>query len=535
MRASVTDVLAVPAVRSAAPVVLGGDEFLERKVRWLHTTDGTDLSGLLKGSEMILTAGESFADNQESATAYFRNLVENHASGVMVSLLTGDPEAKAVLRAAAQTAGLPVILLRDRVPFVELTEAVHRVLLAVDQVAGSEADPTFLIDRLSVEQVSPAAILRRASELLIAPVVYEDRYHRVVAYATAGMPAERLLANWRQYSRGIPSSAHQDSDEWLQVSYREQGEVAGRLVVPMRLTDPLAPIMLERAAQVLEHCYANLDESGSSRFRAVTGAFRELRSAHVIHEDSVYTRAAASGVERAEVYLPVVFHVGTSDKEAASASLLECDALQLMYEVALERKMTLLAAPLAEHVVGGVMVMPAEESARAQLQVFVGELDRECGGALSRGTGVLALGPSSGKLHEAVTGGVDEAWEISEAAMGMGARTTALVTAGDVRLRRLLQSMSDEPHLRTFVAESLSKLKVEGNDYLRILRAYIELNGNIAEVARTVYLSRPSVYARLNRIEEFIGSNLSNVDTRTGLYIALLADAHWETRSPTTS
>lgn len=118
---------------------------------------------------------------------------------------------------------------------------------------------------------------------------------------------------------------------------------------------------------------------------------------------------------------------------------------------------------------------------------------------------------------------------MAEAAIGVEPRLVPYATVGDVRLRRLLRAMRDEARIRSFVDESLAELKAEGNDTLRILRAYIELNGNIAEVARAVYLSRPSVYARLNRIEAVIGSSLGSADTRTGLYVALLADANGET------
>lgn len=535
MQSTVADVLEIPAVRSADPIVLGGGDLLARPVRWLHTTDGTDLSGLLKGGEMILTAGESFTGTIWDAMAYFENLVENGASGVMVSLLSDRVEAKSVLREAARTATLPVILLRDRVAFVELTEAVHRVLLASDQDEAPSSAPIRLIDQLSVESASPAEVLRRAAELLLAPVVYEDTKHRVVAYATGGIPRDRLLADWATRSRGAAGGASEPTAEWQRVDYREGEQPLGRLVVPMPLTDPLATAILERAAQVLEHCYANLAVAPDARFRAMTGAFEELRDNAPPSEASALLRAEAGGIAPAELYVPVVLLRAETPTDAAARAETDADGmLAAAYGAAREAGTPLACAVLSATAVGGVIGVSGGSDRGDSLERLASELDALTNGALSGGTWVMAVGRGGESLVDAVTGGVDEAHSVAEAASGRSIPSALYVTAGDVRLRRLLRSMSGEPLLREFAEESLADLKAEAPECLGILRTYIELNGNVAEVARAVFLSRPSVYARLNRIEEIVGASLSSVDTRMGLYVALLADDYAESEARST-
>lgn len=528
MQPTVSDVLGIPAVRAAGPAVLGGGEFLTRPVRWLHTTDGTDLSGLLKGGEMILTAGESFTGTIWEALAYFENLVENGASGVMVSLLSDRVEAKSVLREAARTAGLPVILLRDRVAFVELTEAVHRVLLATDRDETPSREPMRLIDQLSVESASPAEVLRRTAELLLAPVVYEDARHRVVAYATGGIPRDRLLADWTARSRGVAGGAVEAAAGWQQVDYREKDQPLGRLVVPVPLTDPSAPAILERAAQVLEHCYANLAGAPDARFRAATGAFEELRENAFADEASARLRADAAGVALAELYVPIVLRRETPADAAARPDPDADGMLGAAYSAARDAGVSIFGTALSETAVGGVIGVADGDGKGALLDGLAAELDRATGAALADGRWVMAVGPSGASLVDAATVGIDEAHSVAEAAAGRTTHSAPYVTAGDVRLRRLLRSMSGEPLLREFTEESLAALRAEAPECLGILRTYIELNGNIAEVARAVFLSRPSVYARLNRIEEIVGASLGSVDTRMGLYVALLADEYAE-------
>ena len=55
------------------------------------------------------------------------------------------------------------------------------------------------------------------------------------------------------------------------------------------------------------------------------------------------------------------------------------------------------------------------------------------------------------------------------------------------------------------------------------IEAYCEHGGRVAEAARALHLGRQSLYKRLARIEEIIGADLADPDTRLGLHLALLA------------
>ena len=533
MMPSIADVLRVPAVAAGEPEVLGGATGLGAPVRWLHTTDGTDLAGLLRGGELILTAGERWTGSLADAVAYLDNLVENGASGVLVSPLTERAGAKEVLRAAARTARLPVVLLRDRVAFVELTEAVHRMLLASGSAAdsapapgagasgagaaGGGVDPLRLIEQLSVVNADPAEVLRRTAELLLAPVVHEDLQQRVVDAACAGVPEPRLLANWTRRSRlGAAGGDPASGERWLRAPYRERGEAAGALVVPAAPAHPLAAAILERAAQVLAHCHENVDRPSAVRHRALAAVSRELAARPRADDADALVRAEAGGFPRAASYLPIAVRGA---------------ALDAVFDAAASASVPLVAREHAGAVVGVIGAPgPRLAESRPVLDALAAALGSAAAGAAelrSAARPVLAVGPAEEELGAANTAGAAEALAIAEAA-GPETRSGPFVTAADVRLRRLLRELGDDPRIQSFVAESLAELRAEGEDHLRVLRAYLETNGNIAEVARAVYLSRPSVYARLRRIEAVIGTELSSVDTRMGVHLALLAEECWD-------
>ncbi|HEX4246673.1 MAG TPA: helix-turn-helix domain-containing protein, partial [Pseudonocardia sp.] len=56
-----------------------------------------------------------------------------------------------------------------------------------------------------------------------------------------------------------------------------------------------------------------------------------------------------------------------------------------------------------------------------------------------------------------------------------------------------------------------------------LLRAYLAVDGNTAELARRLHLSRPAVYGRLKHLSDALGADISTPDTKLSLYLALLA------------
>jgi purine catabolism regulator len=58
---------------------------------------------------------------------------------------------------------------------------------------------------------------------------------------------------------------------------------------------------------------------------------------------------------------------------------------------------------------------------------------------------------------------------------------------------------------------------------VQTLDAYLRSNGNKNLTARALHLQRRSVYYRLDRIEQLLGSSLDDPELRVRLYVALRA------------
>jgi purine catabolism regulator len=80
--------------------------------------------------------------------------------------------------------------------------------------------------------------------------------------------------------------------------------------------------------------------------------------------------------------------------------------------------------------------------------------------------------------------------------------------------------------VQQFVESELASLltaEAQGHGgQLELLGKYLESGGNKAAMARSGYLSRPTLYARLAKLEELLAVDLDDAESRTSLHVALL-------------
>ncbi len=205
MRPTVRSVLASPGLRGGAPEVLSGAGRLDSPVRWVHVGEVRDVAGLLQGGELILSTGLAMAGPAGDAVAYLEDLVTAGAAGLVVELGARFPEVPRAVVERARRTGFPLVVLHSRVRFVEVTEEVHRSIVAeqLEQVEFARAVHEEFT-RLSLEGADPSTIVASTAARCGSSVVLEDLARHVVAFTAVGRPPGSLLAGWERRSRATP-------------------------------------------------------------------------------------------------------------------------------------------------------------------------------------------------------------------------------------------------------------------------------------------------------------------------------------------
>jgi purine catabolism regulator len=524
---TVADVLQLPVVNAGRPEILAGAERLGEAVRWVHVAELKELSGLLEGGELVLTTGLAFEDSAHEATVFLRGLQAAGAAGVVVEITAARQQAAQALREAARNVGLPVVLLSRKVRFVEVTEVVHRKLVATQLEQVEKARRVHeVFTQLSLESAGAEEIVARTAELLAAPVVLEDASHLVLAFDAAGLPTMEVLRDWEARSRLVhyrEETVRSGSERWLQTPVGIRGHRWGRLVVPVlqeNNDDAESAMVLERAGQALSiNRMAERDQLELAH-QARAGLVHELRRPGSLTESEALARSAAMGLQPAPLYVPVVFRLDRiPGEEPIGTQRRERALLDLLHRVMATSRNTALAASLQAGSIALLLPVPAKQLADPMLERISGEA-AESSGELGWTVGV---GRGRGELLAAAAAGLDEAAQVAEAASTLTKGAKRFYRSGDVRLRGLLWLLHEDQRVQTFVESELGELLANDDGAgLDLLERYLESGGNKAQLARTGYLSRPTLYARLAKLETQLGVRLDDAESRTSLHVAVL-------------
>ncbi|MFD5540158.1 PucR family transcriptional regulator ligand-binding domain-containing protein, partial [Streptomyces sp. NPDC127079] len=134
------EVLALDLVLAARPELLAGEDALDRPVRWVHSSEVYEGANFLDGGELLLTNGFGLTDTAEEVRRrYVRELTARGAAGLAVEVGRALPAMPAEVTDEARRLGLPLLALHRVVPFVRITEAANRAIVARG-LSGRSAD-----------------------------------------------------------------------------------------------------------------------------------------------------------------------------------------------------------------------------------------------------------------------------------------------------------------------------------------------------------------------------------------------------------
>jgi PucR family transcriptional regulator, purine catabolism regulatory protein len=561
---TVGDLLGLDVIRRGSPQVLAGFEGLGARVRWVHVLELADAAHLLQGGEFVLTTGIALPSDPVLLARYAADLAGAGVSALAVELgrrYVGTLPA-ALVRAAAGR-GLTLIAFEREVPFVEITEAVHAMIIdaQLEELRASERLHEVFTE-LSVAGASPDEIVRQAAILAGRPVILADLSHRVLACEPGSADPARLLAGFARRSRAlsplgsgpaglsagrVPGSrrtAYDEASGWLVTPVGARGEDWGRVILVCdRAPTATDTVLIERTATTLALGRLLTRHSESLERQAhrtlISGIISQAHADPA--EAAVRSRALGVPVDGRQL-IAMVLRLRDPLGPGAGLGALGVSAHARVLDLAdaaaaacRAERIPSLVGTLDDARAGAMLSL----SLRAEPDDVLTKLAArvvERFGADPDGL-VIGVGEAVGAIRD-VRRSFLEASQVADVAAErpddrdlrdpadpLSRRSAPFYRLPDLRLRGLLHLLRDDPRLQTFVERELGALLAQepSTGLVDVLAAYLAAGGNKAEAAKASHLARPTFYDRLRRIERILGTDLSSAESRTSLHVAVLA------------
>lgn len=495
------DLLDLPLMQSARPEVLFGEDFDQRPVRWIHTSEIFEISPLLKGGEVLFTTGLGLVGSSDGAiSAYVESLAKQNVTALIMEVGRTFVQLPQEFAVAAAKYGLPLITMHRVVPFVEFTEVIHPLLISAeisDLRRGDEAFKQLVSGMLSGDDLKK--IVSLTQQMIDAPVSL---------YSTGG----QLLAGEDVrsiYSDDSLTELPVGPEPWAHLS-AVIGEDAGN----RRVLDTAALAVALKLSQTMT--------GDPSQTLAVGDFLTDILRTHFLEVSEIESRAAALGFT-AESGLQLVAVVLDLTRAARSG-------LFAVTKVARRLFGPNLVAEIDGRIVLVIQTRP-EQAFTEQLTRFADAIDRELDASGEGRLVRLVTGPTVNSVA-----GLPKTLIRADSGARLARRLgfpARIVTDQDLGLYDLLSRVIPDTELESFVEQQIGPLLQadarSGNRLVETLNAYLAAGQSKSAAAEMLGIRRQTMYQRMERISNLLGGiDLSSRERLTALDLAVTS---WKMRT----
>ncbi|MGW0815339.1 PucR family transcriptional regulator [Streptomyces viridiviolaceus] len=525
--------LELPGLRSGLPEILAGGDRLHRTVRWVHAGEVPNIASLLKGGELLLTTGYGLGTRPAEQRVFVRTLAERGIAALVVELGPRFARLPAALVDTARAAGLPLVQLHREVPFVTVTEEIHTEIVNGHYALLQRAEE---VHRRCTRALLGGGGVPQVLEILADfgdnPVFLETADGRLLYAAGAGPEGADPLQVWEGL-RGPHKDAPPPAGTVL-VDVPGGGPGAGSVrarLVMLPVRSPLAPVhrmAAERAAGILAVVLMQARQEEELAARGRGDFLTDLAEGRITAEDAPAQARVLGFKPGSSPLLPVVMRLGDSLSPAGGGWAVLARAVA--EELAAVGVPVLLGVRPVEGRVPLLLGLRSESERAAVADRVAAALRAGAERAGMQRPGaqppVVVVGVAGG--WAAASAGLRHAAETATAAQGLTDRPWYDARRLDIDL--LLWRLRDHPDLAAFVDRAIGPLRDHDNrsrpPLLPTLETYLAHAGRKAETARELHLNRQTLYNRLARIGELLGTDLDDPQTVLALSLALRARRH---------
>ncbi|SFA90384.1 MULTISPECIES: PucR family transcriptional regulator [unclassified Bacillus (in: firmicutes)] len=500
--------------------IVAGEDGMQRIVKWVHVVEVTNIEKLLNGHELILSTGVAWKDSEGLFVSVLRQLIKNEAAGLCLELGTYLSKIPDEVVRIANEHGFPIIIFEKVVPFVEITQDIHSVLINQQyQLISDLENYSQTLNKSLLGTESYQEILQFFQDEINIPVIFKLKGKEYEYYPEINRQQQKKLLGI------IQDQTNQDQKICAYVPIHLFGQEFAELHIVANdyyISDYELMIMDRTSTALAQHLLRDLfveEKKRVEEFEWLNGWLEgEYRS------DLLYEKLAehdmTSKINEGLVLICKYSNVkGKMNQDATYLKLLFRSILEQQgFAVFLVEKRNQIVFILLnqrvkknykERVIKAIETIKASDFIKKQpSSLYVGV----------------------GKIVHKITE-LHKSYETAKETIRIQDKMTKNETYHfyeDLHLYRLISMMNHHIDLHEIVGEYLEPViqydHKHNGKLLETLKVFLECNGSKQETANKLFIVRQTLYHRLKKLESLLGKDFMDHEKRIAIEFMLLVD-----------
>lgn len=516
------ELLALPALQVGEPSPLDA-EATSVEIRWVLVSDHPDVAEVLHGGELVLTHGLGIGAEPEQQRRWIESLIEAGVAAIGLRLEHAFTSLPEIISHACKVASVALFTLHHRLDFGTVLMECHTLILdeRSDRVraalAAGQAASELAMSGRGVQQV-----LDRLAGDLGGVVVLEDSSRRIVGFSEpvgdAKGAAPWIFRDWDSHSH----ASHAKDNEYeavetggtscLHADLLVRGMAWGRL----HLVSSSGPLDVEfliavrQCALAIVASLAQHHQFGGLAAGIQGDLLSDILNLSLSPAQSM-RHARAIGIDLSGEMRVLMIEFADADSE----------------QYALDETRRAMAATGLHGLIAGngrnrVTALLAFGGA-STVSSFIGALSVPLGDGSSRP--LRSIGVSEQHLLGDIKNALDE----SKRALAAVDRRDAIPVKyfSELGVERVFADLAVSEQLHNFVDLMIGRVIAHDAESSRrllpVLEEFLAAGGSKADAARSLFISRRLLYARLGEIAALIGKPIEDVSVQVDLAVAVRA------------
>ncbi|WP_223590478.1 PucR family transcriptional regulator [Neobacillus bataviensis] len=499
--------------------VIAGHDGVQQIVKWVHVVEATSIRNLLNGHELILSTGVAWKDNVDLFISMVKQFYKNNAAGLCIEIGTYVSEIPAEVIEFANENQFPIIIFEEEVPFVEITQDIHSVIInqQYQKIADLEDYSQSLNKRLlTIETYED--ILQFIFSALDVQIIFRMKNKDYEFVPEINRTDEAIILSKIDVAKQNPSQQIAISPIFL------FGQEYAELIIyskdiPISEYDLL---ILDRTGTALaQHLLRDLYVEEKKRVEEFEWLHGWLEGEHSIEGIQEYLIENGIKTKTSDVVVLITKLFPIKDK-----SINDVTYLKLLFRSVFEQNgFVVFSVEKRNEITFILLNSRAKKNLKERIKKAVDSLqESEFIRKQSSAGFIIAAGKFTESLRD-----VHKSYQTAKETIRIQQKMTNKQIYHfyeDLHLYRLISQMSKYTDLQELASEYLYPVIQYDQKYngklLETLKAYLECNGSKQETSNKLFIVRQTLYHRLQKLENLLGEDFMDHEKRVAIEFMLL-------------